>query len=175
MELGGTKTANESEIKSMDNTPPTLKQFIQLRLGKQTSEINMLKEMLVRSFGADSFHEFWRYWNPIYGYYLHYKCYKPLQKYFPRYMCVILTFAASGFFLHDLPLGWWLLFIRFFQTGNFPIPFVTIWFSLVGLITLATRILNVDVGRQKLAFRVVVNSMCIIVPFALTLGFVQVF
>jgi hypothetical protein len=116
MELGGTKTANESEIKSMDNTTPTLKQFIQLRLGKQTSEINMLKEMLVRSFGADSFHEFWRYWNPVYGYYLHYKCYKPLQKYFPRYMCVILTFAASGFFymIYHLDGGYY-LYVSFRQ------------------------------------------------------------
>lgn len=154
---------------------PTLKQFIELRLGKQTSPSNMLQEMLIRSFGANSFHEFWRYWNPVYGYYLYYKCYKPLQRYFPRYVGVILTFAACGFFLHDLPFGWWIRFIRFFQTGDFPFPFVTVWFSLMGVITLVTRVLKVDMREQKFAFRVAVNSICIIVPFALTLGLMQVF
>jgi hypothetical protein len=159
----------------MENTIPTLKQFIELRLGKQTSEINMLKEMLVLSFGTNSFHEFWRYWNPVYGYYLYYKCYKPLQKYLPQYLCVILTFAASGFFLHDLPFGWWIRFIRFFQTGDFPLPFVTIWFSLMGVITLITRVVKVDIKEQKFIFRVMVNSICIIVPFAIALGLILIF
>ena len=162
-------------MKSTETTMPTLKQFIELRLGKQTSETNMLKEMLVRSFGADSFHEFWHYWNPVYGYYLYYKCFTPLKKYFPGYLCVILTFAASGFFLHDLPFGWWIRLIHFFQTGDFPLPFVTIWFSLMGAITLATRALKVDFGKQKFAFRAVVNSICIILPFVLTLGITQAF
>lgn len=159
----------------MDNPTPTLKQFIELRLGKQTSEINILKEMLVRSFGANSFHEFWHYWNPVYGYYLYYKCYKPLRKYFPRHMCVILTFAASGFFLHDLPFGWWIRVIRFFQTGDFPFPFVTIWFSLMGVITLITRVWKVDFGKRKFTLRVAVNCICIIAPFALTIVLTLVF
>ncbi len=59
------------------NATPTLRQFLEYRLGKQTKEVDMLKEMLARSFGANSFHEFWRYWNPVYGYYHYYKCYKP--------------------------------------------------------------------------------------------------
>jgi hypothetical protein len=158
----------------MSNATPTLKQFIEARLGKQTGEINMLKEMLVRSFGASSFHEFWRYWNPVYGYYLYYKCYKPLKKYLPRSLCVMLTFAASGFFLHDLPFGWWIRFIRYFDTGSFPLPFVTIWFSLMGAFTLITRALKVDVGGQKFAFRVIVNSLCTIVPFVITFVLTQV-
>lgn len=162
-------------MNSMENATPTLKQFIEFRLGKQTREANMFKEMLVRSFGANSFHDFWHYWNPVYGYYLYYKCFKPLKKYFPGSLCVILTFAASGFFLHDLPFGWWIRFIRFFQTGDFPLPFVTIWFSLMGAITLVTRALKIDLGEQKFAFRVVVNSLCIIVPFVLLLGVMQAF
>ena len=89
----------------MNIATPTLKRFIEFHLGKHTNEITMLKEMLVRSFGAGSFHEFWGYWNPVYGYYLYYKCYQPLKRYFPRYLCVILTFAASGFFCMIYPLG----------------------------------------------------------------------
>lgn len=161
-------------MQTKDNITPTLQQFLESRLGKQSSEINMLKEMLVRSFGSHSFHEFWRYWNPIYGYYLYYKCYKPLRRYFPRHVCVILTFAASGFFLHDLPFGWWIRFVRFCQTGDFPLPFVTTWFSLMGMITLVTRALKVDLGERKLAFRVTVNGFCIGVPLALTLGLTRV-
>ncbi len=172
--LGGIKNSKRIRYRTVDSTTPTLKQFIELRLGKQTSPMNMLKEMLMRSFGAPSFHEFWRYWNPVYGYYLHYKCYKPLRRYLPRYVCVILTFAASGFFLHDLPFGWWIRFIRFFQTGDFPLPFVTVWFSLMGLITLVTRALKVDFGDQRFVFRVSVNTLCIFAPFAFTLGILQV-
>ena len=159
----------------MEKATPTLSEFIERRLGKQASEITLLKEMLMRSFGADSFHEFWRYWNPVYGYYLYYKCYRPLNKHLPRYLCVILTFAASGFFLHDLPFGWWIRLIRFGQTGDFPLPFVTIWFSLIGMITLITRALKVDIGEQKFSIRVMVNSICIFAPFALTVGLMKAF
>ena len=59
-----------------------LQRFVAARLGPGTSEPGRLKTMLTRSFGAGSFHEFWRYWNPVYAYYLHDKCYRPLNKRF---------------------------------------------------------------------------------------------
>ncbi len=164
-----------SEMMPIANATPTLRQFLEYRLEKRTKEVDMLKEMLVRSFGANSFHEFWHYWNPVYGYYLYYKCYKPLKKHLPRQLCVILTFAASGFFLHDLPFGWWIRFFHYLQTGDFPIPFVTIWFTLMGAVTLTTRAVKADFGKRKLVFRIIVNSMCILVPFAGTLAITQAF
>ena len=65
----------------------------------------MLRNWLVRSFGAGTFGSFWEYWNPVYGYFLAYYVYRPLRTIMPRWVAVWLTFAACGFFLHDL-LGW---------------------------------------------------------------------
>ena len=79
--------------------------------------------------GADSLKKFWKYWNPIWGYYLASYVYLPLKNYLPAGLAVLITFAASGA-LHDQPLaclagagralltlwfrywGWWWLFRR---------------------------------------------------------------
>ena len=140
----------------------TLSQFITLRLGQSSSPARQLLEMLIRAFGAGSFDRFWRYWNPVYGYILYYWCYQPLRRYLPRWVCVLLTFAASGFVLHDLPFGWWVRLIRYFQTGHFPIPFVALWFSLMGGLTLLARGARVDFSAWPFAVRVCINTGCIL-------------
>jgi len=56
--------------------------------------------MFRRSFSAPSFAGFWRYWNPMFSYYLYYWCYKPLTRVLPRSLAVTLTFAVSGA-VHD--------------------------------------------------------------------------
>jgi len=61
-----------------------------------------LPTMLHRSFGAHSFRAFWRYWHPVYGYFLRYYCYLPLRRFLPDSLSLVLTFALSGFLLHDL-------------------------------------------------------------------------
>jgi hypothetical protein len=141
---------------------PTLNQFIELRLGLSSSPGNLLRQMFSRSFGAGSFDRFWRYWNPVYGYALYYWCYRPLRRYLPRDACVALTFAASGFLLHDLPTGWWIRLIRSFQAGGFPIPFVALWFSLMGVLTILSRALRLDYSRWPFAARAAVNGGCIL-------------
>jgi len=57
--------------------------------------------MLRRSLSAPTFGGFWRYWNPLFSYYLYYRCYRPLVRFLPRAPSVVLTFAASGA-VHDL-------------------------------------------------------------------------
>lgn len=57
--------------------------------------------MVRRSFGASSFAGFWRNWNPLFSYYLYYRCYKPLVRFLPRSLAVVFTFAVSGA-VHDL-------------------------------------------------------------------------
>lgn len=152
---------------------PTLTQFIQYRLGPSSSPAGALREMFVRAFGAGSFDLFWRFWNPVYGYALYYWCYRPLRRYLPRSAGVILTFAASGFFLHDLPTGWWIRLIRSFPTGHFPIPFVAVWFSLMGVLTVLSRALKFDYAGWPFAARASVHAGCIAAPFIATLGIVQ--
>lgn len=57
--------------------------------------------MLRRSLGAGSSAGFWRYWNPVFGYYLGRCVYAPLQGILPRAPALVLTFVVCGT-LHDL-------------------------------------------------------------------------
>ena len=143
----------------------TLNEFILRRLG-QADDIGLLKTMFVRSFGAGSFREFWRYWNPVYGYYLYYYCYKPLRKILPRPLCVIITFGCSGFFLHDLLfLGWG---IRALVKGRVTIPFVTFWFSTMAILMLLAEAVKLDLSNKPLGMRVAVNCLYIALAFVFT-------
>ncbi len=144
----------------------TLTQFIALRLGKSNEPAVLLKSMLARSFGAGSFRDFWRYWNPVYGYYLFYYCYKPFGRILPRPLSVLITFACSGFFLHDFPFGW---LIRALKTQSLPVPFVALWFSTIGMIVLVAEALTVDLSSYPLPLRVFINVFHIVAPFLIIL------
>src|SRR5579859_1648169 len=149
----------------MRTNQPTLQQFIAERLGESQSAGQLLGEMLVRAFGAPSFDQFWRYWNPVYGYYLNFYCYRPLRRWLPRWACVLLTFAVSGFLLHDLPFGWWIRLARSFQNGHFPIPFVTLWFCLMGGLTVLSHGLRWSSEFSPMWLRITLNSGGIILTF----------
>ncbi len=140
----------------------TVVQFIEQRLGGERDVAALLKRMFVLSFGAGSFREFWRYWNPVYGYFLYYYCYKPLRHVMPGSLCVIATFTASGFFLHDLPFGWW---IRAIRMQSLPLPFVSLWFAQMGLLVVLTDVLRLGWGDKSFVIRIVLNLGCIILPF----------
>ncbi len=80
----------------------------------------------------------------------------------PSPLCVIGTFAASGFFLHDLPFGWW---IRAMRMQSVPLPFVSLWFAQMGLLVVLTDVLGLGWGDQSFVIRVVLNVGCILLPF----------
>ena len=148
----------------------TLAQFIELRLGESDNFAVLLKRMLALSFGAGSFRDFWRYWNPVYGYYLLYYCYTPLGRILPRWLCVIITFACSGFFLHDFPFGWW---IRALKNQSLPVPFVALWFSTIGIIVLVAEAVKLDLKSFPLPARVFVNVLHLAGPFLLVFYLLQ--
>ncbi len=148
------------------NPRVSLAEFIALRLGNASEPGALLGRMFCLSFGAVSFRDFWRYWNPVYGYVLNYYCYKPLQRLLPRPVCVVATFAASGFILHDLPFGWW---IRALRTNSLPLPFVALWFSLMGLLVLLTDSFNLSWGSRSALARAALNGACIVLPFFIAL------
>ena len=122
--------------------------------------------MFRRSFGAGTPAEFWRYWNPVYGYYLYYRCYRPLRRWLARGPALLLTFAASGFLLHDLPFGWW---VRVLKARSLLLPFVSLWFVLIGAAVLLTEALNVSYAGRPLAVRLAANALSILLPLALAL------
>ncbi len=80
----------------------------------------------------------------------------------PGSLCVIATFAASGFFLHDLPFGCW---IRAIRMQSLPPPFVSLWFAQMGLLVVLTDVLRLGWGDKSFVIRVVLNLGCIILPF----------
>lgn len=89
--------------------------------------------LILRPFTAPSLRMFWNYWNPLYGYYLGRHIFKPLSRFLPDSLSLILTFLFSGFFLHDL-FGWPMTV----WSKGFFLPPVATWFLLMALGILVT-------------------------------------
>jgi hypothetical protein len=104
--------------------------------------------MLSRSFGAKSFASFWRYWNPVYHYCLYYLSYRPLSRLLPRPVAVLLTFAACGLLLHDLP------HLPF--TG---VPLITVWVLFLGAGAIVSERLRMDTSKLPYAARTAINAI----------------
>ncbi|NDJ61108.1 MAG: hypothetical protein GYB67_08280 [Chloroflexi bacterium] len=80
---------------------PTYRQYAQRTLGHPASEWAAIRSMFRRAFRSPTFAGFWRYWNPLFAYYLYYLCYRPLAQWLPRPPAVLITFALSGA-IHDV-------------------------------------------------------------------------
>lgn len=117
--------------------PFSLSDYIKLRLGQsvQKQAINFLK----LPFSATSFAKFWWYWNPVYGYYLYYYCYKPLASYLPRSIAVLATFVFSGV-MHDIPF----ILLSLFTTKRMPSFTITVMFLFLGIVVVTTEKLNMS-------------------------------
>jgi len=124
----------------------TLTKYIEHRLGKTAGEqaINFLG----RPFGADSFAGFWRYWNPVWSYYLSYFCYTPLRSRVPRPLAVLLTFLFCGV-VHDLPFVAGASLVG----GRGASFTLTAFFGLTGCLVLLTEHLRIRFARLPMAAR----------------------
>ncbi len=114
--------------------------------------------MLLHSFGAGNFAGFWKYWNPIWGFYLGKYIYKPLEKRMPRAFSLLLTFAFCGF-LHDLVI----MLLR----RDFALLF-TPWFSAMALFIVISEVFNISYSSYSLGVRILINLTSIVICFALT-------
>ena len=119
-----------------------------------------LRNWVVRSFGAQAFHAFWRYWNPIYGYVLLYRVYHPLRRWLPHSLAVWLTFVACGFVLHDL-VGWAL-------TRRVYFPEMTLMFVLFGAGAVVSERVRMNLARSPLVLRLAVNVACLLLCWRLS-------
>lgn len=111
-----------------------LNQYVKKRTGVGLGDSDSLQNMLSRSLGASTFGNFWRYWNPIWSYYLSLYVMRPLSKWLPQWLAILMTFAVSGA-LHDLAvtlIKWHLVF------------FFTPWFSVMGVAVLVTSKLRIN-------------------------------
>jgi len=126
----------------------TFSKYLARRLGSKGGSAAWFN-FFIKPFGATSFAQFWRLWNPIYGYYLYYYSYRPLAKIMPRPAAVLITFAVCGFALHDLPA--WAVTRRVLPPG------ATIAFIMFGLGAVISEGLHMDLSAWPAAGRAVVN------------------
>jgi hypothetical protein len=155
---GATTTRGSTSAGERVPRRPGLTAYVEHRLGRGSR--TMLRNWLRRSFGAATFGDFWRYWNPVYGYMLLYFAYRPLRAVVPRPLAVWLTFLACGFVLHDL-VGW--LLARQARP-----PEMTVLFALFGAAVVLTEALRLDLSRHPLPIRVLANCGWLCGGWALT-------
>ena len=140
-----------------------LSDYIRKRNGVPFGANNSLKNMMIRSLGAGMFSTFWKYWNPIWSYYLGKFVFKPLKYFLPTSLSLILTFCICGF-LHDfvIMLYRWELTLLF-----------TPWFLIMGLWVVISDFVKLDYSKSLWINRAIINitsiGCCFIIAYQLRL------
>lgn len=129
--------------------------YIKRRNGVPLGAKGSLSNMLKRSIGARSFVVFWRYWNPIWGYYLSRYIMTPLCRRLPTWQATVITFAVSGA-LHDIAVG--LLKREVFFI-------ITPWFTLMGLAVAISQRLDIQYNNVPVYIRAIFNVLPIVVCY----------
>jgi hypothetical protein len=127
----------------------------------------LLMRMLDRAFTSPSLSMFWRYWNPVYGYFLSKYIYRPCRRILPRWTSLLLTFAFCGFFLHDA-LAWPAAITR---TGKlFPPPHrITAWFTLIAAGILLSEALGLRFDALSRRARIALHLAYLAITLTLAL------
>ena len=136
----------------------TVSEYVFKRNGVLLGSKGSLVLNLKNSFGAESNGDFWKHWNPIWGFYLSKFIYLPLKNIFPQSIAVLATFAVSGS-LHDLAIG---------IVGQGWQNFFTIWFLIMGLFLNASKLLGINYSKFRFTVRVIINTSSIVFCFILT-------
>jgi MBOAT membrane-bound O-acyltransferase family protein len=126
----------------------TFQRYLQFRLG--APGWGRWYKYFVKPFGARSFAEFWRLWNPVYGYFLYHYSYRPLSRVMPRPAAKMATFLLCGFVLHDLPA--WAVARRPLPPG------ATIAFAFFGLGAIGSEAARMDLSHRPFRARAAVNA-----------------
>jgi hypothetical protein len=137
--------------------------FIIHELGPINKPLRFFGNIFIRPFCAPSFHKFWQDWNPAYRYVLWSFVYRPVRSFLPQRVAAFVTFLASGFFLHDLPLGVGIKWIH----GNFVTPIVTLLFAVFGALMLLSKALKIDLSGRPTILRAAANTAWLLSSVAL--------
>ncbi len=136
----------------------SLRAFVKRRNGVPLGGKHALPMMLKRSLGAPSFADFWHYWNPIWGYYLSRFVMRPLRRYLPAEVAILLTFAVSGA-LHDVAVS---------LIKQQWIVMITPWFSVMGLFVIVLTRMKVNYPNLPIVARGLVNVSWLVLCYWLT-------
>ncbi len=127
----------------------TLGQYVRFRLSGARGREAWFN-FFIRPFAAPSIAEFWRRWNPVYGYFLSKYSYRPLLGVMPRQAAIFSTFVVCGLLLHDVPA--WIFARRVLPPG------ATIAFSTFGAGALVSERCHMNLSRQPVTVRAAVNG-----------------
>ena len=117
-----------------------------------------LRNNLYRSLGAKNFSTFWKYWNPIFGYYLGKFIFKPLKKIVPVSVSFIATFVFCGL-IHDA--------VTTLVRGEIAF-FFTFWFFIMSIAVLLSKKLKHNFSKESWIVRACINIVLISGCFVLT-------
>jgi len=140
------------------STPITLAQYVKKRTGVPLGHKDSMRNMLSRSLGASSFYLFWRYWNPIWSYYLSRYVMKPSNEVLPVWCAVLVTFAVSGA-LHDLAVS--IVKLK-------PVFFFTPWFSVMAVVVLISQFSQLQFSFAPWWLRALANISFVVLSYWLT-------
>jgi hypothetical protein len=136
-----------------------LSDYVKRRNGVPLGHRDSLRHMLNRSLGAGKFSIFWKYWNPILGYYLGKYIFKPLKFIFPPALSLIFTFIICGF-IHDLAI----MLLKW----KFTI-LLTPWFLCMGLSVVLGDYAKIDYAKfpwmGRAAINILVISSCFLIAY----------
>ena len=136
----------------------TLSQYVKYRTGVALGASGSLVSMLKLSFGAGSMRGFWKYWNPIWSYYLGKYIYYPLNKVIPSSLALLITFILSGA-LHDLAV----MLIK----GHVSIK-ITVCFLFFALLVIIGDVLKVNYKIFSWSIRMLINSCYLVTCMLMT-------
>ncbi|MDA8621946.1 acyltransferase [Psychrosphaera sp.] len=136
----------------------SLSQYVKKRNGVPLGANRSMRNMLSRSFGAESFPVFWHYWNPIWGYYLSRNVMRPLATLLNIPIAIPITFLVSGA-LHDVAVS-----IVKWRT----VVFFTPWFGLMGLMVMASKSAEITYGHFAWPVRALINASFIFISLGAT-------
>ena len=125
----------------------TLSRYVRRRNGVPLGSRGSLRNMLYRSLGAGTFAEFWRYWNPVWGYFLGKYVHAPLRRWLPPAPSLVSAFVVSGA-LHDAAAT--------AATGR-TVFILTPWFFIMGLGVVIGQSLQVNYSRLVWPARALIN------------------
>jgi len=128
-----------------------LADYVKKRNGVPLGADKSLRNMMTRSLGSGTFSGFWKFWNPIWGYYLGKLVFKPLKNILPVSFSIILTFLFCGF-LHDVAI---MLFKWKFTLVLTP------WFLLMGICVVISDFIKLDYSNFPWIARAFINILII--------------
>lgn len=141
----------------------TLAEYVKRRNGVAMGSNRSLRNNLFRAFGAKNFAVFWTYWNPIFGYYLGTKIFKPIKTFLPVSLAILFTFVCCGM-IHDM--------VTTVVRGDLSLIF-TLWFFIMGCMVILSKKWSYNFSNYSWFVRAMVNVLCLTLSLLLTLLILQ--